>query len=292
MNRSDCRIFYTCTDKASYIDSHTNLLSKCPYFADHFTNNKSTVIEKDNYVINGYQMKFDFKQSTLLNILILLNGEVVYNEKEYLDTVINLGLEEYLPKIIEHLLDLILNLNQINIIDDIIQSKLDQKIKDNFNARVYYLTDNKLDNNIFHNNTYIDKNELIIYGHWDKLTHNHMFDGVKRELYFDTNKVDLAKDQLYFSIGCENGEEPDPFVPPSYSCYAKIQLIIYDGVRKDIINLKCRDDHTENDNPIRLPGYAPISSFKFGGLPRLKYTYELPNFYNKHMVHEYRITFL
>ena len=49
--------------------------------------------------MNGYEMKFDFKQSTLLNIFILLNDKVIYNDKEYLNVVVFLQLEEYLyPK--------------------------------------------------------------------------------------------------------------------------------------------------------------------------------------------------
>lgn len=296
MNRTDCRIFYNCTDKSNYIDSHINLLSKSTYFANHFNNNKSKPVEKDNYVMNGYEMKFDFKQSTLLNIFILLNGKVIYNDKEYLNAIVFLQLEEYLPKIIEHLLDLILNLNKIHIINEVLKSKISQEIKNNFNARIYYLTPNKLDENMFYNQTYTsktNKNKLVVYGHWNKLIHNHKFDGVQKELYFDTNEIDLTKDELFFSIGCENGEEPDPMVPPSYSCNAKIQLIIYDGFRKDTFDIAYRSQYgSGNELPIRLPGYSSMASYKIGGLPRDKYIHKLKNIYNKHMVHEFVITFI
>lgn len=91
-------------------------------------------------------------------------------------------------------------------------------------------------------------------------------------------------------IGCENGEEPSPLKPPSYFCYAKIQLIVYDGFRKDTYNMVSK--YNGQETPIRLPGYASHSSLKIGDIPREKYVHQLKNIYNKHMVHEFVITFV
>lgn len=295
MNRLDCRIFYQCTDKSNYIDSNLSILCTSNYLLGHFNNN-AICVKKNNYCINGYKITFPFPQNTLFNMLLLLNNpqsvEGIFNkliyDKNFIDAVLFLQLESFLPIIIEQLLDLILTHNKLDLIHYVLDSNLNIDMKTNFKARVYYLIKDQPKKNYFGNQHYIlDKDRLILCGDSVNLAHRHYFNNEIKNLYFRTNKVDLSKDQLFFSIGCENGEDPDPFIPPSYWCHAKIKITIYDGCKRDMFYIQPK----HNERPIRLPGYAPPSSFKFA-LPRISDTYETKNVYNKHMVYEYTITFL
>jgi hypothetical protein len=292
----NCKINYKCSDKAGSINCHKESLLTSDYFQLLFKYNTS-----DKVTITT-----DFKSDTLIRVINLLHhkeDKTMINYKDFLKAVLYFQLD--INIVIVHLLDILLSKCDYKIIQLIIHavmtSDLPNDIKNNFFARTACLLRPhhckemikilNFKNPIFYNKAYHENDRLIVSGHWAKLIYKRKFDNVDKELYFSTNKVNLEDDVLNFQIGCENGEDSGPFQPPSYSCNATIKLLIYDGVTCESHDIIYISDFSNQEMPIRLPGYAAMGSHLYQ-LPRVPYTHCLENKYNKHMVHEYVITFL